>query len=76
MMRAYGQQRLVMVERTLAALPPKVATTLLLHRHAGLSVDEIAAELGVSRAAVKKYLAKALAECRTVLEDEDKESSP
>jgi RNA polymerase sigma factor (sigma-70 family) len=76
MMRAYGQQRLAEVERTLAKLPPKVGSTLMLHRQAGLSVEEIARELGISRATVKKYLAKALAECRAVLEDEDRETSP
>jgi len=52
MMRAYGQQRLAEVERTLAGLPPNVASTLMLHRQAGLSVEEIARELCVSRAAV------------------------
>jgi RNA polymerase sigma factor (sigma-70 family) len=76
MMRAYGQQRLAEVARTLARLPPKVASTLMLHRQAGLSVDQIAQELGVARPTVKKYLARALAECRAILEDEDRETGP
>ena len=70
-MRALGQQRLAEVERTLRTLPPKIASTLMLHRFAGLSIEQIGAQLGVSRPTAKKYLARALAECRAVLEDAD-----
>lgn len=70
MLRALGQQRLAEVQRVLASLPPKVSATLMLQRFAGLSVNEICVQLGISRPAAKKYLARALAECRGVLEDD------
>jgi RNA polymerase sigma factor (sigma-70 family) len=67
--RTDGQQRLEEVERALAELPPKVSTTLLLHRFAGFSIEEIGQKLGVSRPAAKKYLARALTHCRDALEE-------
>lgn len=73
--RADAQQRLEQIGRSLAELPPKVSSTLQLHRFAGLSIQEISRELGVSRPAAKKYLARALTRCRDVLEeDEGKET--
>jgi RNA polymerase sigma factor (sigma-70 family) len=45
-------------------MSPKVQATFLLSRRDGLSVDEISARLGVSRPMTKKYLVKALAQCR------------
>jgi RNA polymerase sigma factor (sigma-70 family) len=76
MARADALQRLEEVERALARLPPKVSTTLMLHRFGGLSVEEIAQELGVSRPAAKKYLARALTQCRDVLEEEERKEAP
>jgi RNA polymerase sigma factor (sigma-70 family) len=64
---ADGQQRLAAFERLLERLPRKVSSALLLHRFAGLSIQEIGQALGVSRPAAKKYLARALMECRDVL---------
>ena len=66
--RADAQGRLAEVERVLALLPPKFSTTLLLHRFAGLSIEEIGQQLGVSRPTAKKYLARALTQCRDALE--------
>jgi len=57
-------QRLQVLEQALDQLPPRVALALVLHRLAGRSVAEIAAELGVAQITVKKYLAKALLHCR------------
>jgi RNA polymerase sigma factor (sigma-70 family) len=74
--RADGQQRLKRLERTLSELPPKISTALLLHRFAGLSIEEIGRELGVSRPAAKKYLARALIECRDALEDDEGRDAP
>jgi RNA polymerase sigma factor (sigma-70 family) len=71
-----AQQRLSEIERVLAKLPPKVSTTLLLHRFAGLSIEEVGQQLGVSRAAAKKYLAKALLQCRDVLEEGESKDTP
>jgi RNA polymerase sigma factor (sigma-70 family) len=67
--RVDGQQRLAELERILRQMPPRISSALLLHRFAGLSVGEIGLELGVSSAAVKKYLARALVECRHTLEE-------
>jgi RNA polymerase sigma-70 factor (ECF subfamily) len=53
---------------TLDALPPKARATFMLHRRDGLSFDEIATELGISRPMVKKYLTKALLQLRLRLE--------
>ena len=67
MVRTDAQQRLDVLERALSRLPPKVSATLLLHRFAGLTIEEIAQRLGMSRPTAKKYLARALALCRDVL---------
>jgi RNA polymerase sigma-70 factor (ECF subfamily) len=74
--RTDGQQRLEQIDHLLAQLPPKVSSTLLLHRFGGLSIEEIGRELGVSRAAAKKYLARALKQCRDVLEEEEAMERP
>jgi RNA polymerase sigma factor (sigma-70 family) len=57
-------QRIEQLESSLKQLPPKVSTTLMLHRFAGFSIEEIGQQLGVSRSAAKKYLARALTHCR------------
>jgi RNA polymerase sigma-19 factor, ECF subfamily len=76
MARADAQQRLEQIDRLLAQLPPKVSSTLLLHRFGGLSIEEIGRELGVSRPAAKKYLSRALKQCRDVLEEEEGKETP
>jgi RNA polymerase sigma factor (sigma-70 family) len=67
--RAEGQQRLDDLERALTLMPSKFSSALLLHRFAGLSIEQIGRELGVSRPAAKKYLARALTQCRDALEE-------
>lgn len=68
-------QRLEHLERLLKQLPPKMSTTLILHRFAGFSIEEIGERLGVSRPTAKKYLARALTHCREAGEsDADKEA--
>jgi RNA polymerase sigma-19 factor, ECF subfamily len=74
--RADAQQRLEQIDRSLAQLPPKMSSTLLLHRFGGLSIEEIGRELGVSRSAAKKYLSRALRQCRDVLEEEEGKEAP
>lgn len=66
-----AQQTLATIERTLEQLSPKVRACFLLHRRDGLSVDEIAARLGISRPMVKKYLVRALMRLRKQLEPID-----
>src|SRR6202451_3275349 len=58
------EQRLEHLQHSLGQLPPKVSTTLMLHRFAGFSIEEIGQQLGVSRPTAKKYLARALTHCR------------
>ena len=62
--RIYAEQRLAEIERALAQLPRKAYVTLVLNRVVGLPLEEVAARLGISRSMAKKYLARALAQCR------------
>jgi len=57
-------QRIEWLERSLKELPPKISTTLMLHRFAGFSIEEIGQHLGVARPTAKKYLARALTHVR------------
>ena len=57
-------QRLEILQHTLKQLPPKISTTLILHRFAGLSIEQIGAHLGVPRRTAKYYLARALSHVR------------
>ena len=63
-------QRIEHLEHSLKQLPLKVSTTLMLHRYAGFSIEEIGQQLGVSRPTAKKYLARALTHCRDAEEHE------
>jgi RNA polymerase sigma factor (sigma-70 family) len=58
------EQRLNHLQYSLKQLPPKVSTTLMLHRFAGFSIEEIGQQIGVTRRTAKKYLARALTHCR------------
>ena len=69
------QQRLDQLARALARLPARVSTTLILHRFAGFSIEEIAQSLGVSRPTAKKYLARALTHCRNAHERQESEKT-
>jgi RNA polymerase sigma factor (sigma-70 family) len=62
--RAETQQQLKELQSALSHLPPKAQAVLLLHRRDGYSLEEIARQLGFSRANAAKYLAKALLHCR------------
>lgn len=66
---AQQQTRILELERTLATLSPKARAALIWHRRDGITYDEIGTRLGVSRNMVKKYIAKALAECRKFKEE-------
>ena len=63
-------RRLQALDRALERLAPNVHATFVLHRRDGMTLEEIARQLGVSRSMVKKYLAKALLQCREHLESE------
>jgi RNA polymerase sigma factor (sigma-70 family) len=62
-------QRIERLERSLKVLPPKISTTLMLHRFAGFSIEEIGKHLGVARPTAKKYLARALTHVRDAREE-------
>jgi RNA polymerase sigma factor (sigma-70 family) len=74
--RVATQQRLAEVERALDELPPRLSTTLLLHRMSGYTIEEIAREFGVTRPTAKKYLARALTHCRDACELEASKETP
>jgi RNA polymerase sigma factor (sigma-70 family) len=61
-------QSLDRLQETLDKLSPKVRAVFMLSRRDGLSFDEIAVHLGVSKPMVKKYLMKALMQFRQRLE--------
>ena len=61
-------QSLERLQETLDQLSPKVRAVFMLSRRDGLSFDEIALHLGVSKPMVKKYLMKALMQFRLRLE--------
>jgi RNA polymerase sigma factor (sigma-70 family) len=58
------RQRLERLDQALKEIAPRAYTTFVLHRRYGFSLEEIGAHMGVSRAMVKKYLAKAVIQCR------------
>lgn len=62
--QAEARQRLEVLEAALAQLAPKARAVLLLHRRDGYSLEEIGAQLGISRAMAAKYLSRALLHCR------------
>ena len=62
--QAMHMQRLATLDHILSSLPTRVATSLILHRVAGYSVQEVADQLGVSRETAKKYLSRAVEHCR------------
>jgi len=68
MLEVNAQQCVERLQQALDLFSPKVRTTFILHRRDGLSIDEIAARLGISRPMVKKNLIKALMQFRRKLE--------
>ncbi len=71
MLEVDAEQCLEKLQGAFEALAPKARATFMLHRRDGLSFDEIAARLGISRPMVKKYLMKALMQFRQQLEQAD-----
>jgi RNA polymerase sigma-70 factor (ECF subfamily) len=70
-----AQRRLEALDRTLQRLAPRVHATFVLHRRDGMTLEEIAKKLGVSRPMVKKYLAKAILQCHEHLQEESGDSA-
>ncbi len=61
------QRALEALQKAISLLPEVQQRVLVLHRRDGLTYDEIADELGISRDMVKKHLSKALVRCREYL---------
>ncbi|MGH3429864.1 MAG: RNA polymerase sigma factor [Mycobacteriales bacterium] len=66
-----AQRRLQARDEALERLAPRLHATFVLHRRDGMTLEEIAKILGVSRPMVKKYLAKAVLRCREHLQPEE-----
>lgn len=62
------RERLGHLDKVLRDLPPKAYASFVLHRGYGFTLEEIGSQLGVSRAMVKKYLARAVMHCREHLD--------
>jgi RNA polymerase sigma factor (sigma-70 family) len=56
----YGRQRLGLAAQAIAELPPKTRRAFELHKLQGLTQEETAQELGVSRKTVEKQISTAL----------------
>ena len=63
------ERRLEALDHALARLPARTRAVFVLQRRDGYTLDEIAAQLGISRSAVKKHLAKALAHCSRQMQE-------
>lgn len=67
-LKSETRQHLDEVQLVLQSLSPKAQAAMTLHWRDGLTLNEVAERLGVSRHMVKKYLAKALLTCRQRLD--------
>lgn len=54
------------IDKAMAQLPPTHAAVLLAHKRDGLSYDEVAEKLGLSRHTVEKYVTQSKARVRTM----------
>ncbi len=68
-MQASAEQALERLDRALDRFSPKVRAVFVLHRHHGLSLEQISKELGISFPMAKKYLVKALFQIRQQMEE-------
>ena len=59
-----AREKLTCIYRAVDELPFKVRQAFLLHRHRGMSYQEIAASMDVSVSSVEKYILEALKHCR------------
>jgi RNA polymerase sigma factor (sigma-70 family) len=66
---AISRELLDRIAAAIDALPPRCRQAFVLNRIHGLSHDEVARELGISRSAVEKHVMKGLQTCRALRED-------
>ena len=62
-----AREELELVRTVIAELPPKCRQVFLLLRINGLSIQEVAGEMGLSETMVRKYAARAYEHCQTRL---------
>lgn len=58
-----SRQALALLQHAINELPPRQREVFLLHRVEGLTQEEVALQLGISRQMVVKHLARAVAYC-------------
>ena len=75
-MRAIVIETLVRIDALLRRLPAPVRETFLLSQFDGLTYSEIAGQLAISVAAVRKYMLKAAQACYVALDDGRSDSRP
>lgn len=63
-----GEQEVAVIERVLAALPPKCRRAFLLNRIHGLEPAEIARQMEVAERTVRHYILQSLVKCRAALD--------
>ncbi len=63
----YARQILMQLCAVIEELPPQCHRAFILHKFDGLSHDEIASQLGITRNAVEKLLIRALVRLRQIL---------
>lgn len=68
-LQVLADQRLEAFSRALEKLTPKIRATFILHRHHGLTLEQIGRELRISSAMAKKYLVRALLQFRHYMTD-------
>jgi RNA polymerase sigma-70 factor (ECF subfamily) len=66
-----AKQRLDILQRAIAELPPKCRQVFVLHKFLEVPHAEIAARLGISKNMVEKHVIKAMAHCRRRLTEEE-----
>jgi RNA polymerase sigma-70 factor (ECF subfamily) len=64
------ERRLEALERALGRLSAKTRLAFVLQRRDGCTLDEISERMGISRAMVKKHLAKAVSQCNRQISSE------
>ena len=67
-MQVSAEQSIEALDRAFDRFSPKVRATFILHRHYGLSLEQISRHLGISFPMAKKYLVKALFQIRQHME--------
>jgi RNA polymerase sigma-70 factor (ECF subfamily) len=60
-----SRQRLAMIVKTVEELPPRCREAFKLHKFQGLSHDEVARRMGISRNMVEKHIIKAMLHIRS-----------